>query len=92
MSLSDTLADIRRRNDWPLLAQAVPFARMLGLRVDVKGESFTCVLPYDHSLIGNPVLPALHGGAVGGFRRPSISASTTCCPAARRTLTRTSTW
>lgn len=67
MSLSDTLADIRRRNDWSLLTQAVPFARMLGLRVDVRGESFTCVLPYERSLIGNPVLPALHGGAVGGF-------------------------
>ena len=67
MSLADTLADIRRRNDWALLPQAVPFAHMLGLRVDVRGESLTCVLPYEPSLIGNTGLPALHGGAVGGF-------------------------
>ncbi len=67
MSLPETLADIRNRSDWPALPQLVPFARMLGLKLDVRGESLTCVLPFQQCLIGNPVLPALHGGAIGGF-------------------------
>lgn len=67
MSLSETLSDIRQHADWIRLPQAVPFARMLDLRVDVRGESFTCVLPYEKRLIGNPMVPALHGGAIGGF-------------------------
>jgi uncharacterized protein (TIGR00369 family) len=67
MSLAETLADIRARGDWAALPRALPFAQMLGLRVDVRGESFTCVMPFDQKLIGNPVLPALHGGAIGGY-------------------------
>ncbi|WP_293390176.1 PaaI family thioesterase [Nevskia sp.] len=67
MSLAQTVADIRRHGDWSRLPQAIPFARMLKLRVDVRGESFTSVLPYEPSLIGNPLVPALHGGAIGGF-------------------------
>lgn len=67
MSLAQTLADIRQRAEWDRLPHAIPFAHTLDLRVDVRGESFTCVLPYARSLIGNPMVPALHGGAVGAF-------------------------
>lgn len=67
MSFAETLADIRARADWAALPQLLPFARMLGLRVDVRGESFTCAMPFDQKLIGNPALPALHGGAIGGY-------------------------
>ena len=67
MNLADTLTDIRSRGDWAALPQTLPFSRMLGLRVEVRGESFTCVMPFEQKLIGNPALPALHGGAVAGF-------------------------
>eukprot|EP01034_Spumella_vulgaris_P014638 gene14638-18701_t len=60
--LAQTVADIRQHGDWSRLPQVIPFARMLKLRVDVRGESFTSVLPYEPSLIGNPMVPALHGG------------------------------
>lgn len=67
MSYQDELLRIRRDADWAALPALLPFARMLGLEMDVRGESLTCRLPYGQVLIGNPVLPALHGGAVGGF-------------------------
>ncbi|MGB0956664.1 MAG: PaaI family thioesterase [Panacagrimonas sp.] len=67
MNLADTLTDIRARADWAALPQALPFARMLGVQVEVRGESFTCVMPFEQKLIGNPALPALHGGAIGGY-------------------------
>ena len=31
------------------------------------GDELTAVLPFDDSLIGNPLLPALHGGATAAF-------------------------
>lgn len=57
-----------QRNFAPFLA-AVPYFRFLGLSVK-RGESddeLICVLPGDPRLIGNPRLPALHGGVVGAL-------------------------
>jgi len=45
----------------------IPYANVLGVEALFRGEDFTLVLPYKESNIGNPVLPALHGGAIGGF-------------------------
>lgn len=41
----------------------IPYARHLG--IERQGEHF--VLAPDRKLIGNVILPALHGGAVAGF-------------------------
>ena len=48
------------------LARA-PYVRFLGMRAEVAGDEMTAVLPFDEKLIGNPFIPALHGGAIGGF-------------------------
>jgi acyl-coenzyme A thioesterase PaaI-like protein len=45
----------------------IPYAQTLGIEPQFMGEEFTLVLPYRDSNIGNPSLPALHGGGVGGF-------------------------
>jgi uncharacterized protein (TIGR00369 family) len=47
--------------------QKVPYVRFLGMRVELAGDEMTAVLPFRQSLIGNPILPALHGGAIGAF-------------------------
>lgn len=49
-----------------LLAQ-VPYVRWLGVTVDRHGDELTAVLPFSDRLIGNPVLPALHGGVTAAF-------------------------
>jgi uncharacterized protein (TIGR00369 family) len=41
-----------------------PFARCLGIRL---GEDATLVMPFAPRIIGNPVLPAIHGGITGAF-------------------------
>jgi acyl-coenzyme A thioesterase PaaI-like protein len=56
-----------QKHDLAALVAAIPYAAYLGLRVDRKGTEITTVLPFAPHLIGNPVLPALHGGVVGGF-------------------------
>jgi acyl-coenzyme A thioesterase PaaI-like protein len=67
MEFAEILTRSRASNDWVPLVECIPFARFLNLRIDIKGDAFTCILPFDQKLIGNPVLPALHGGATGGF-------------------------
>lgn len=47
--------------------QRVPYVRFLGMRVELAGDEMTTVLPYAQHLVGNPMLPALHGGVIGAF-------------------------
>ena len=41
-----------------------PFARWLGIR---DHEDGTLVMPFSPKIIGNPILPAIHGGMTGAF-------------------------
>ena len=45
----------------------IPYARFLGIRAEIAGDEMTAILPYADHLIGNPLLPALHGGVTGAF-------------------------
>ena len=46
---------------------AIPYARYLGVEVEDGPDGPICVLPFRDDLVGNPSLPALHGGVVGAF-------------------------
>ena len=67
MKILQELRDLGREQDMQALIDHLPYARWLGIEVDQKGNELTTVLPYQDSLIGNTVLPALHGGAIGAF-------------------------
>jgi acyl-coenzyme A thioesterase PaaI-like protein len=56
-----------RKPDLQELVDAIPYCRFLGIEIDRKGNELTTILRFDKKLIGNPVLPALHGGVVGAF-------------------------
>jgi acyl-coenzyme A thioesterase PaaI-like protein len=60
---------VKQRRDAALerLVAGIPYARFLGVLFERRGDELTAVLPYDERLIGNPLLPALHGGAIGAF-------------------------
>ena len=58
---------LRREGLLRSLVDAVPYIAFLGIQFDRRGDELTAVLPYKDELIGNPVLPALHGGATAGF-------------------------
>ena len=60
---------VKERRDKSLqrLLDSVPYARLLGIGFDRHGDELTAVLRYGEHLIGNPVLPALHGGATASF-------------------------
>ena len=47
--------------------ERIPYAETLGVKPLFIGEEFTLVMPYIESNIGNPILPALHGGAINGL-------------------------
>ena len=60
---------VKQRRDDALgaLVAGVPYIRFLGITFDRRGDELTAVMPFDDKLIGNPILPALHGGATAAF-------------------------
>jgi len=47
--------------------EQIPYAGEMGITPLLMGDELTLILPYKPELIGNPILQALHGGAVGAF-------------------------
>ncbi|RKQ69775.1 acyl-coenzyme A thioesterase PaaI-like protein [Litorimonas taeanensis] len=58
---SESFPDVRA------LLESIPYAVTIGVKPFFMGEEFTLILPYSQDNIGNPTLPALHGGCVGGM-------------------------
>ncbi|MBN2907105.1 MAG: PaaI family thioesterase [Rhodobacteraceae bacterium] len=60
---------IKQRRDAALsaLVHGVPYIQFLGIAFERRGDELTAVLSYDEKLIGNPLLPALHGGVTAAF-------------------------
>ncbi|NSX54437.1 PaaI family thioesterase [Parasulfitobacter algicola] len=60
---------VKQRRDGALtaLAASIPYAQFLGIEFERRGDELTSTLKYDDKLIGNPMLPALHGGATAAF-------------------------
>lgn len=60
---------VKKRRDAALsaLVDSVPYLTFLGIQVERHGDELTAVLPYSDKLIGNPLLPAIHGGVTAAF-------------------------
>ena len=48
-------------------AAGIPYARFLDVRVEETESGLVCIMPFRADLVGNIVLPAVHGGVVGAF-------------------------
>ena len=66
---SESAQNVNQRRDGALrsLVEQVPYLGFLGVQFDRRGDDLTAVLPFNEILIGNPRLPALHGGATAAF-------------------------
>lgn len=61
------LQTLRESGQFEPVLTAIPYARLLGLRIAlIDGDPIT-TLPGAEHLIGNPILRAIHGGAVGAL-------------------------
>jgi len=56
-----------RKPDLNELLSAVPYCAHLGIGAHAEGERVLLELPFGAQLVGNPILPALHGGVIGSL-------------------------
>lgn len=61
------IAKAKQSKDWQSVFETIPYFGYLGLELEETNEELICVMPKNKRFIGNPVLPALHGGIVGAF-------------------------
>lgn len=67
--LLEAIEAAKASRDPARVLEAIPYLQFLGVqvRLDPDGPGILAVLPPADRLIGNPRLPALHGGVVGAF-------------------------
>ena len=65
----EPVALIKKRRNKALsqLIDSIPYISFLGVGFDRRGDEITAILPFKEELIGNPSLPALHGGSIAAF-------------------------
>lgn len=67
MSLVDKLSAAKASGDFQALFDLVPYSKFLGLSARLDGGELITTMKYADHLIGNPTLPALHGGTLGAL-------------------------
>jgi acyl-coenzyme A thioesterase PaaI-like protein len=67
MSLIDVIAAAKQEGDPQRLIAAIPYAGFLGLAANVVNGELISTMRYADHLIGNPTIPALHGGTLGAL-------------------------
>lgn len=70
---------VKQRRDGVLraLVEGVPYIQFLGIEFERRGDELTAIMPFKNELVGNPMLPALHGGATSAFLE--VTAIITLC-------------
>lgn len=67
MSLEQLIAKARKTRDVSGLIGIVPYYRFLGLTTQATPDGPICLIQGGEKLVGNPALPALHGGVIGAL-------------------------
>jgi len=70
---AEILAEARRRGDWSHLLAAVPYAAFIGLSAATADDGAVVVrLAYRPENVGNPRVPALHGGVIAALMESAM--------------------
>lgn len=67
MSLHDVIEAARDAGDPNRLTAAVPYTRWMGISMSLEDGSIRGRMSYSDHLVGNPHVPALHGGTLGAL-------------------------
>lgn len=65
--IPELVRQVRQSREYSRLTDAIPYARFLGIGVENLAGEVLCRMTYSPQLIGNSMIPALHGGTLGGL-------------------------
>ena len=61
------------RGEYAPLLSLIPYASLIGVECSRVGDELLFRLPANKDNIGNPLLPAIHGGVIAGFMELSAA-------------------
>ncbi|MBK7864934.1 MAG: PaaI family thioesterase [Archangiaceae bacterium] len=67
MTIVEQVARARQTGDWNSLIASVPYAKFLGVTLEERDGTLLGRMKFSDQLVGNPHLPALHGGTLGAL-------------------------
>lgn len=65
--LLDTLRAAREAGDPARLVTTIPYMQWMGIEIELAHDAILGIMRYQDMLVGNVVLPALHGGTLGAL-------------------------
>jgi len=65
--LLELVRQAQESGDYQPLVDLIPYARVLGVQCECYGEEIIFRLPANPGNIGNPTIPAIHGGVIASF-------------------------
>lgn len=73
MTTPEVLRYTQETGDFSRMLEGIPYAGFIGLQCDRFGDDLIFRLPPKTENLGNPILPAIHGGVIGGFMEMSAA-------------------
>lgn len=67
MTIVEQVARARQSGDWNAMIASVPYARFLGVTLEERDGCLVGRMKFADHLVGNPTIPALHGGTLGAL-------------------------
>lgn len=67
------LREAHARGDYSALLGLIPYAGLIGIQCSRDGDDLLFRLPANPDNVGNPLLPAIHGGVIAGFMELSAA-------------------
>ncbi|MHC8408247.1 MULTISPECIES: PaaI family thioesterase [unclassified Pseudomonas] len=72
-TFKEQLQQAHALGDYAPLLQMIPYAGLIGIECSRVGDELLFRLPANKDNIGNPILPAIHGGVIAGFMELSAA-------------------
>ena len=72
-SIRQQLNAAHAQGDYRPLLALIPYAGLIGIECEREGDDLLFRLPANPDTIGNPLLPAIHGGVIAGFMELSAA-------------------
>lgn len=66
-NFKEQLQQAHERGDYASVLHLIPYAKLIGVECSRVGDELLFRLPANKDNIGNPLLPAIHGGVIAGF-------------------------
>lgn len=66
-NFKEQLQQAHAQGDYAALLELIPYAKLIGVECSRLGDELLFRLPANKDNIGNPLLPAIHGGVIAGF-------------------------